>query len=331
MVPIYSLTSFLSLRFIREAIYFAVFRSTYEAFVIYSFFVLLLNYLGADHLVRKEKMKDKVDAPLPFPFGCLMFNPRSGGFLIGCQRGTLQYAIIHPITSLISVVLEARGSLCPDTFDFAHPQLFLTAIEMVSVCVAMYFLILFYITVKHDIAQHNVLMKFIAVKFVIFFSFWQSILLSLMAYCGAFGATTFFTVANISSSMQNFLICFEMLLASILHLYCFNVDTQSGTPTNPMQSMQHALNPIDLINDTKRALKRHRKHPTSVLELNDLGVRQPFQRQKSITIHQSDEEMLQVDFPSNDAIHDDLDEADGELDIATGWNGIPVIESNKSS
>lgn len=171
MVPVYSVTAFLSLRFIRHDVYFDAVRSCYEAFVIYSFYALLLSYLGPDHESQKAAMQRKPDGYYPFPFNCILYNPRSSRFLRDCTRGTLQYALIHPFTSLTAVLLEAFGALCPGLMDTSHPAFWLLSIEMVSVSVAMYYLVLFFFVVNKDIARHKPMGKFLAVKFVIFFSF----------------------------------------------------------------------------------------------------------------------------------------------------------------
>jgi hypothetical protein len=46
MIPVYSIVSFLSYLFWRQAIYFEVLRDCYEAFAISSFFALLCNYVA---------------------------------------------------------------------------------------------------------------------------------------------------------------------------------------------------------------------------------------------------------------------------------------------
>jgi hypothetical protein len=264
MVPIYAFSSFISLRFMNVSVYSDAIRSCYEAFVIYSFFSLCLYYLGPDHASQKAAMQGKHESKLPFPLNCFTFNPRSGGFLVGCKRSTLQYCLIHPITSFLEVLLEATGIYCPNNYSADHPAIWLLGIEMISVSVAMYGLILFYLTVAQDIKQYKPIMKFLSVKFVIFFSFWQSILLGLLANFGAIHATQFFSVNDISSGVQNFLICIEMLIASILHFFCFGYEEYEGEKMDPLRGLRDALNPNDLIRDTKRIMHRNKKKRNTV-------------------------------------------------------------------
>lgn len=48
-------------------------------------------------------------------------------------------------------------------------------IESISVSIAMYCLIQFYIQVKGDISQYRPFLKILAIKLVIFLSFWQTV------------------------------------------------------------------------------------------------------------------------------------------------------------
>lgn len=102
MVPVYSICSFMGLRFYRYTFYYDAIRSCYEAFVIYSFYALLLNYLGPDHVSQKAALQRKPEGRFPFPFGCFWYNPRSGGFLKMCTRGTLQVNLLFKIVCINS-------------------------------------------------------------------------------------------------------------------------------------------------------------------------------------------------------------------------------------
>lgn len=48
-------------------------------------------------------------------------------------------------------------------------------IEGGCVTVAMYCLIQFYIQLRHDLAEHSPFLKVVAIKLVIFLSFWQTV------------------------------------------------------------------------------------------------------------------------------------------------------------
>ena len=50
-------------------------------------------------------------------------------------------------------------------------------VECISVSIAMYCLIQFYVQVKDDISQYRPFLKIMAIKLVIFLSFWQTVCL----------------------------------------------------------------------------------------------------------------------------------------------------------
>lgn len=254
MVPIYSFCSFLSLVFSKNSLTFDAIRSTYEAFVIYSFFSLLLNYLGPDLNSQKLVLQNKKNGHYPFPLLCMQYNPRKSYFLLLCIRGTLQYALIHPFTSIIEVSLEAVNLLCPGNFSPSYPSFWLGGIEIISVTIAMYFLVFFYLVVREDIKRFNPVQKMLAIKFVLFFSFWQSILLSFLASEDVITATGHFNKSEITNQIQNSLICIEMVIASIWHVYCFNVDEYEGERMDPVHGMRDVVFAKDLLDDTKHAM-----------------------------------------------------------------------------
>jgi hypothetical protein len=74
------------------------------------------------------------------------------------------------ITQLLDRYCES--SLSP---EFAH--VWVMTLNALSVTVAMYCLIQFYIQLKDDLAEHKPFLKVCCIKLVIFFSFWQSVCL----------------------------------------------------------------------------------------------------------------------------------------------------------
>ena len=95
--------------------------------------------------------------------------------------------------------------------------------------------------------------KFLAVKAVIFFTLWQAQLLYLLAHLGVF---VFLEDAQndsfrVAVSLQNFLITFEMLVASIFHIGVFPpedcqlMEVGPHRVTNPVADIINVVNPGD--------------------------------------------------------------------------------------
>ena len=86
----------------------------------------------------------------------------------------------------------------------------------------MYCLILFYYAFKEDLAGISPLAKFITIKSVVFFSFWQAVLISILFTAGLIKPDprwTTYNEQNVALGIQDFLICVEMFIASIAHHY----------------------------------------------------------------------------------------------------------------
>ncbi|KAL8780775.1 MAG: hypothetical protein Q9213_006322, partial [Squamulea squamosa] len=85
----------------------------------------------------------------------------------------------------------------------------------------MYCLIQFYIQLKDDLAEHGPLLKVAAIKLVIFLSFWQTILISFLTSTGAIKSSKRFQDPDIRVGIPSLLLCIEMAIFSVFHLFAF--------------------------------------------------------------------------------------------------------------
>ncbi|KAF7489573.1 Transmembrane protein [Sarcoptes scabiei] len=241
MVPIYALNSWFAMFFSQISIYMDTLRECYEAFVIYSFMKFLFNFLRTEIDNFDILVDCKPEVPNIFPF-CLL-PPLPGGrrFIQFCRHGMIQYILIRPITTFLALILETFGVLGEGKLDLRYGYIYLLIINNLSQMVAMYFLVMFYQNFKHELAPMHPLGKFLSIKAVIFFSFFQGVILTLLIHLGVI-TRAFIPISpdistnEMSRNLQDFLICFEMLLAAIAHIYVFShrpyIDAARGT--NPL-------------------------------------------------------------------------------------------------
>lgn len=251
MVPIYAIDSWLSFRFYWFSVYFDIIRDCYEAIVIYEFYVLLVEYTGG-----YERTKNAFEQRSPFklviPLCCWEVYPRRG-MLRWLSRLTLQYVLIRPTMAFVSVFLQVGGRYCNGEltmFNAGYP--YITAINLVSVTVAMYALVLFYVVAKDELKPYNVVPKFLSVKFIIMMSFWQSVVVAGLVEINVIHDTARWSTDNISTGVQNALICFEMLIVSIWHLSAFHYQefaSQGPSRTNIYESILISFNMIDVFRE----------------------------------------------------------------------------------
>eukprot|EP00276_Gloeochaete_wittrockiana_P004712 CAMPEP_0184659694 /NCGR_PEP_ID=MMETSP0308-20130426/30700_1 /TAXON_ID=38269 /ORGANISM="Gloeochaete witrockiana, Strain SAG 46.84" /LENGTH=192 /DNA_ID=CAMNT_0027099713 /DNA_START=597 /DNA_END=1175 /DNA_ORIENTATION=- len=86
----------------------------------------------------------------------------------------------------------------------------------------MYCLLLFYVVLKPELAPFKPLPKFLCIKFVIFFSFWQGVLIAILFKIGVIQVMAPFTEKNVAVGIQDTAICVEMIFAGIGHYYAFS-------------------------------------------------------------------------------------------------------------
>lgn len=94
-------------------------------------------------------------------------------------------------------------------------------IESICVSIAMYALIQFYYQLKEKIADHRPLLKIVSIKLVIFLCFWQSIVISFLTSSGVIKPTAKLAEPDIKIGISSVLLCIEMALFAIMHIFAF--------------------------------------------------------------------------------------------------------------
>ncbi|KAF9189156.1 hypothetical protein BGZ51_009822 [Haplosporangium sp. Z 767] len=223
MVPIYAITSWFSFVYVREAIFFDSIRILYEAFVIASFLILMLQYLGDSLEDQKRALKKhKKTERWFFPMCCLKYNPSRPHFLQYMKWGILQYVPLQIIGTILTIVLEINGSYCESSWNPKFGHVWILGINLTAVTIATYFLIMFYLTIREDLKEYSPFYKFMAVKLVVFFSFWQMVLVEGLVYFGLITATTYWTTDDIAVGINAMLIDFEMVFFALMHVKAFS-------------------------------------------------------------------------------------------------------------
>lgn len=257
MSPIYAVTSWLSLVFPKFEGYLAIIKDFYEAYVIYQFLGFCISVLGKGD--REEvvdllaKHTDHLDPPMRMCGWCRGEYSYSSpealarAVLLQCQIFAMQFVFFKPLTAVGLFSCQKFENLCtvPDDHHFIlwgvvpvhlieSPVLWLKVIQNISVFMAFSGLLKFYHAVQDELAWCNPFPKFLCIKGIVFMTFWQGLVISLLA------TTTESNNQNEAvldggqgnnedpdlwaKQAQNFLICLEMLLFSIAHFFCFPTD-----------------------------------------------------------------------------------------------------------
>ena len=123
--------------------------------------------------------------------------------------------------TVVAVITQAFGRYCLESLNPAFAHIWVMVIEGLCVTLAMYCIIQFYVQLKEDLAENRPLLKVTAIKLVIFLSFWQTILISFLTSSGAVKPSKKFDFPDIKVGIPSMLLCIEMAIFSIFHLWAF--------------------------------------------------------------------------------------------------------------
>ncbi|ONK75920.1 uncharacterized protein A4U43_C03F21960 [Asparagus officinalis] len=230
MAPLYAIDSFVGLLDIQGSKAFFTFldsvKECYEALVIAKFMALMYSYLNIS--LSKNLVPDEIKGrEIHHSFPVTLFLPRTVRLehhtLKVLKYWTWQFVVIRPICSILMIVCQVIGwypSWLSWTFTF---------ILNISVSMALYALVIFYHVFAKELAPHKPLAKFLCIKGVVFFCFWQGIALEVLAAVGIIKSHHFWLdVEQIQEALQNILVIVEMVIFSVLQQYAYHVAPYSG-------------------------------------------------------------------------------------------------------
>ncbi|XP_044496061.1 transmembrane protein 184C-like isoform X1 [Mangifera indica] len=230
MAPIYAVDSFVGLLDIRGSKAFFMFldsvKECYEALVIAKFMALMYSYLNIS--ISKNIVPDGIKGrEIHHSFPMTLFQPR----MVRLDHHTLkllkywtwQFVVIRPICSILMITLQILG-MYPTWLSWTF-----TIILNISVSLGLYSLVIFYHVFAKELAPHKPLAKFMCIKGIVFFCFWQGVVLDILAAVGIIRSHHFWLdVEHTEEAIQNVLVCLEMVVFAVFQQYAFHVAPYSG-------------------------------------------------------------------------------------------------------
>lgn len=230
MAPLYAIDSFVGLLDIQGSKTFFMFldsiKECYEALVIAKFLALMYSYLNIS--ISKNIVPDEIKGrEIHHSFPMTFFQPRTVHLnhhtLKLLKYWTWQFVVIRPICSILMISLQLLG-IYPSWLSWTF-----TIILNISVSLALYSLVIFYHVFAKELKPHNPLAKFLCIKGIVFFCFWQGVVLDILVAMGVIRSHHFWLdVDQIQEALQNVLVCVEMVFFSAFQQYAYNVAPYSG-------------------------------------------------------------------------------------------------------
>ncbi|PRQ28773.1 putative organic solute transporter subunit alpha/Transmembrane protein [Rosa chinensis] len=237
MAPLYAIDSFVGLLDIQgsKAVFMLLdsIKECYEALVIAKFLALMYSYLNIS--ISKSIVPDEIKGrEIHHSFPMTLFQPHTIRLnhqtLKLLKYWTWQFVVIRPVFSVLMITLQVLG-VYPSWLSWTF-----TIILNVSVSLALYSLVVFYHVFPKELEPHKPLAKFMCIKGIVFFCFWQGVVLEILAAIGIIRSHHFWLdVEHIEEAIQNVLVCLEMVVFSVLQQYAYHVAPYSGDVETKMR------------------------------------------------------------------------------------------------
>lgn len=265
MVPIYSAASWASVKSQKAAFYLDPLRDVYEAFTIYTFLQLLVNFLGGERsLIVMMHGRPPVSHPWPLSLCFSKVDISDPHTFLAIKRGILQYAYLKPILAITIIVLKLTGTYQEGYISLSSGYFWTGLLYNLSITVSLYSLAMFWVCMSEDLAPFRPMPKFLCIKLIIFASYWQGFFLSILQFLGAIpNNVPGYTPDNLAAAIQDALICFEMPIFAVSHWYAFSwhdyADVTISAARMPVKyAVRDAFGYRDLIEDAKETF--HGRH-----------------------------------------------------------------------
>ncbi|XP_072971409.1 protein LAZ1 homolog 2 [Typha angustifolia] len=234
MVPVYAAESIISLWKPRFSIICDILRNCYEAFALYAFERYLVACLGGEGRVvellenatdkqfneRLLEDENKGGRPQTSSFCDFFCHPTLLGkdLYTIVKFGIVQYMILKTLCAFLALLLELFGVYGDGEFKWYYGYPYIAVVMNFSQTWALYCLVRFY-NVTHDrLEPIRPLAKFISFKAIVFATWWQGLGIAIICYFGVLPKE-----GKIQNGIQDFLICIEMAIAAVAHVYVFSV------------------------------------------------------------------------------------------------------------
>lgn len=222
MIPLYAVSCYVALRWYTVSRFLEPFREIYEAFVIYTFFSLLTHLLGGErNIVILTSGREPVKQPPPFGKFLPSVDISDPYTLLAIKRGILQYVWLKPFICGATAIMEIAHLESTQSGIFSV-YFIINFIYNISVTISLYDLALFWKCLYQDLAPFRPWGKFLCVKLIIFASYWQGMILGLLAYFGVFTNESAEGQSTIGYAIQNALLCLELIGFAIGHWHSFS-------------------------------------------------------------------------------------------------------------
>ncbi|KAI5674232.1 hypothetical protein M9H77_14596 [Catharanthus roseus] len=277
MVPVYATESILSFWSPKLSLACDILRNCYEAFALYAFGSYLIACLGGEQKVRelledeskqtKKPLLDRPETPKLQKKKLRYFILRPselGKDLLTIEKfGLVQYMILKTLCAFLAFVLELLGVYGDGQFKWYYGYPYMAVVLNFSQMWALYCLVQFYNVTHERLQAIKPLAKFISFKAIVFATWWQGVGIALFCYFGVLPRE-----GNFQTGLQDFLICIEMAIAAVAHIFVFSAKPYHFLPVSEYRKITAEKSEVVL------KIKGEEAKP-AILEKEEMEVKAP--------------------------------------------------------
>jgi hypothetical protein len=155
----------------------------------------------------------------------------------------------------VAVVTQSLGQFCKGGRNPRYASLWTAIIDAISVIVAMYSLHQVYLQLKEDLAPNQPVLKMLSIKLIVFLTFWQTWLISLLIQIGALKPIKHVAGQDLRVGIPCLLTCIETAIFAVMHCWAFpwspyDIDRlpkymEQIYSCGPIEALLEAVNPWD--------------------------------------------------------------------------------------
>ncbi len=140
-----------------------------------------------------------------------------------CKLGCLQYVLLKLVCTIAVLILEHVNLYKEGDFTPKGGYLYICILTNTSQCWALYCLVFFYYATKNELGPIRPVGKFLAVKSLVFFTWWQALGISMLHEMKLIPSYERggWSTEEVARGLQAYLICIEMFVAAVLHIFIF--------------------------------------------------------------------------------------------------------------
>jgi len=210
-------------------------------------------------------------------------------FLSKCRIGTLQYCFVQPICVVITFILQLTGKYGEGEFKANVGYPYIATVRSLSQTWAIYCLVLFYLGIHQmgpaqgleQFETLRVVPKFINIKGIVFFTFWQGLIIAIIADLGIIQDTEDYSSQNIAIVVQDMLIIVEMVAFAAAHVWAFRTEDFEQFINEPLISTNTAVArailgmPRDLVSDAHQMASNNNTYANSLVDIDREDFQMP--------------------------------------------------------